>query len=292
MAQFNFPILNGKQLYQKLKEKWLILDVPEADVIHFFDHHSYFQLVMYFQYYWKANEQWEKVFRDGITISKILDDYNFDHELRILLFSQVIHIENSFKNIFCQATCQAIWTTWWTDTNHFIDAKVYEDNIKPVIAEIDKWEYKRSEFIKRYFDKYDDPKYPPFWNMIEVFTFGQIAKMYKFLASSAIKKEVSRMYHLDDYKFANWIKIVVDIRNMCCHHSKMIDKKFTIARVHKIDAMIDGKYDSLYHWCTLIYYFLKIIKPQNDFKEQVLELIKKYHIVNHWFSSNIDTLWN
>ncbi len=83
--------------------------------------------------------------------------------------------------------------------------------------------------------------------MIEVFTFGQIAKMYRFLANHVIKKEVSKMYDLDDDKLSNWIKIVVDIRNMCCHHSKMIDKNFKIAKVNKIESMVDGKNETLYH---------------------------------------------
>lgn len=291
MAQFNFPILTGKQQYEKLKEKWLILNLPESDMIHFFDHHSYFQLVMYFQYYWKANEKWEKIFREGITISKILDDYNFDHELRILLFSQIIHIENSFKNILCQTTCQAMGNLWWVEEVNFRDTRVYNESIKPIMEEIDKWDYRRSEFIEKYFDKYTEPKYPPFWNMLEVFTFGQIVKIYKSLGNNNLRNSISDFYDLNDAKLANWIKIIVDIRNMCCHHSKMLDKNFKIAKVNKIEEMVDGKYESLYHWCTLVYYFLKIIKPQNDFKDQVIELMKKYHIVNHWFPSNIDILW-
>lgn len=292
MAQFNFPILTGKQQYEKLKEKGLILDLPEADVIHFFDHHSYFQLVMYFQYYWKANEKWEKIFREGVTISKILDDYYFDHDLRILLFSQIIHIENSFKNILCQTTCQTMGTLWWTDETNFRDTRVYGESIKPLLDMIDIWDYSKSEFIEKYFDKYDDPKYPPFWNMLEVFTFGQIVKMYKSLNDNTIRNSIGTFYDLNDAKLANWIKIIVDIRNMCCHHSKMLDKNFKIARVNKIESMLDERYETLYHWCTLIYYFLRIIKPENDFKSKVIELIQKYHIVNHGFPQNIDTLWN
>lgn len=59
------------------------------------------------------------------------------------------------------------------------------------------------------------------------------------MSNTAIKKQVSGMYDLDDDKLANWIKIIVDIRNMCCHHSKMLDKKFMIAKVNKIESMVD-----------------------------------------------------
>ncbi|MDR0607611.1 MAG: Abi family protein [Candidatus Peribacteria bacterium] len=38
--------------------------------------------------------------------SVILQDYIFDQQLRILLFTYITHIETSFKNVFCQFACQ------------------------------------------------------------------------------------------------------------------------------------------------------------------------------------------
>lgn len=83
--------------------------------------------------------------------------------------------------------------------------------------------------------------------MLEVFTFGQIVKMYKSLNDNTIRNSIGTFYDLNDAKLANWIKIIVDIRNMCCHHSKMLDKNFKIARVNKIESMLDERYETLYH---------------------------------------------
>jgi len=117
--------------------------------------------------------------------------------------------------------------------------------------------FSKYEHVQKYIDKHQDPKNPPFWNMIEVFTFGQVVKMYRYLADIQIQKDVAKQYNLDERKMWSWMKTLVDVRNICCHHNKLFDKRnWKIARVREIEPILDQKYDTLYHVCCIMHNLL------------------------------------
>ena len=141
-------------------------------------------------------------------------------------------------------------------------------------------------------DKNSQPKNPPFRNMIEVFTLGQVVKMYRYLADLQIKKDIGKQYQLDESKLRSWMKAIVDARNICCHHNKLFDKtNWKIARVKAIEPMLDGRYDTIYHVYCLMYYLLKQIRGDNKFMEDIEVLLHKYPEVNTTFPSNWKELW-
>lgn len=291
MPNFNYPILTPEQQYDNLVSKWLIMDQDKADVVSFLTHHSYFRMMLYFRPYWAADSEGNRQFHEWTTRTRILQDYNFDHEFRILLFSYIIYIENSFKNTFCQLTCQRLGTTRRENASNFNDYQLFVESIQPILSEILLWS-SRHEHVQKYIDKHDDPKNPPFRNMIEVFTLGQVVKMYKYLADLPIKKDIGRQYQLDEAKLRSWMKAVVDARNICCHHNKLFDKKnWKIARVKVIEPMLDQRYDTVYHVCCLMQYLLKKIRVDNGFVSEIDVIIAKYPMVDTSFPANWKQLW-
>lgn len=120
--------------------------------------------------------------------------------------------------------------------------------------------------------------------MIEVFTFGQVVKMYKYLADIQIKKDISKIYGLHESKLWSWMKTIVDARNICCHHNKLFDKtNWKIANVRTIESILDKRNDTIYHVCCLIYYLLQQIKLKNNFIKELKLLLVKYPDVNTTF---------
>lgn len=128
--------------------------------------------------------------------------------------------------------------------------------------------------------------------MIEVFTFGQVVKMYRYLADLQIKKDVGRQYQLDESKLGSWMKAIVDARNICCHHNKLFDKtNWKIARVKAIEPMLDQRYDTIYHVCSLMQYLLKQIRKDDSFVIDVEAMLSKYPEVDTSFPANWKDLW-
>ena len=256
--------------------------------------------MLYFRPYRSADTEGNRTFNEWTNRSRIIQDFDFDHNLRVLLFSYTIYIENSFKNIFCQHTCQKLWNTRWEDKNNFDDPealaegsapKVFVESILPILTGILSG-FSKYEHVQKYIDKHQDPKNPPFWNMIEVFTFGQVVKMYRYLADIQIQKDVAKQYNLDERKMWSWMKTLVDVRNICCHHNKLFDKRnWKIARVREIEPILDQKYDTLYHVCCIMHNLLWKIKAENLFINDIESLLEKYPNVDTTFPSNRKKLW-
>lgn len=292
MDPFVYQILTAEQQYDNLIAKWLLMDQERSEIIFFLRHHSYFKVMLYFRPYRSVNDAGNRRFHDWSTWTRILQDYNFDHDLRITLFSYIIFIENSFKNTLCQLTCQKRWNTRWEDVAHFNDPQVFVESIQPILNEILLWRSKH-EHVQKYIERHIDPKNPPFRNMIEVFTFGQVVKMYRYLADTQIRKEIWKQYQLDESKLWSWMKTLVDARNICCHHNKLFDKtNWKIARVRAIDQMLDQRCDTLYHVCTLMHYLLNQIRVNNTFIHDLDMLFTKYPDVQNSFPENWKELWS
>ena len=169
--------------------------------------------------------------------------------------------------------------------------KVYVESIQPIIDEVH-LKISKHENIQKYIDKGYSPKFPPFRNMIEVFTFGQIVKMYKYLSNTYLKKTISRKYGLDEEKFQNWLKITVDVRNLCCHHNKLFSKRdWKIAHVKVLDSKVNGNFDTLYHVCCVIFYLLSYINPHNNFKDSLQDLLDRYPGVLSSFPDGRQSQW-
>lgn len=119
--------------------------------------------------------------------------------------------------------CQEKGNIRWTDVNNFKDTRVFDDILSPIIQSIDSGTVK-SDFIKKYMAKYTDPIYPPFWNMLEILTFGQISLMYKSVDANH-KKTIASVYTIDNSILENRLQCLVAVRNICCHHNKLYDRQ-------------------------------------------------------------------
>lgn len=184
---FTYEIKTPEEILNLLMQRNLIIDEQEENVIYFFKFHSYFQFMLYMKDFWDKNHN----FNWKITFSEIKDYYLFDKDLRELLFRYIWEIENTFKNIFCFYWCKYLWNTFWIEKENF-NENFNDEKIELIKLSIDKKrkgkslekEHKKivnKDEIKKYIEKYINPKYPPFWNMLEIFTFGEISKLYEFL---------------------------------------------------------------------------------------------------------------
>lgn len=98
---------------------------------------------------------------------------------------------------------------------------IREESLKTIIKILDK------ESVKRYIEKYNDPCYPPIRNIIEELTFGDVT----YLINSVISSVKKRMFHKIDISkdgFESWLKSLVDLRNICCHHWKLYTHSFSL----------------------------------------------------------------
>lgn len=275
--RFNFTIKTAEELYHQLMEKWLVMDRPPEKVIHFLTHHSYFQFMLYF----KKHRNSDHRFLEWTKFSTIRNTYIFDQKLRLALLYYISEIENSFKNIFCQEMCQKKWNIRWTERINFKDVRAFDDILQPIIESIDN-NTSKSDYIKKYTTKYQDPKYPPFWNMLELLSFGQISLIYKSV-EEPYKKRVAWIYSIDNSILENRMQCLVAIRNICCHHNRLYncDNLFPIKipKRYKWQNIFEWNERNLFGVFAIIYYILVQLNLDKKFISEIKILLQNTKIL-------------
>ena len=115
---------------------------------------------------------------------------------------------------------------------------------------------------------------------LEVSSLGLLSKLFANLKRNKQKKEFTRHFGL--YKvelLENWMRSFCDIRNICAHHSRLWNRRFST----HIDIPHNTKYDfitnkrvytnKIYPTLCAMQYILEIINPKNGFKRKLKELM-------------------
>ncbi|AQW90036.1 Abi family protein [Elizabethkingia anophelis] len=210
----------------KLKERGMVLDVPEDKVKEVLLDIGYYRLGFYwhpFEINTESDDRLHK-FQPETRFSTILYLYYLDVDLRHLLIKFINRIELNFRTklIYYCSNKYRDSITW------FVDPKVVA---KEYIKDFDLFyndDFKKTKVIANHHRKNINDKYAPAWKTLEYFTFGGNLKIYKSLLNEEIKQRISNAYAVNDIsKFIKIIETIVFVRNYCAHSSVMFDLRAT-----------------------------------------------------------------
>lgn len=146
-------------------------------------------------------------------------------------------------------------------------------------------EIKRSneDFIKHYYNKYDNPPMPPAWMTLEVLSLGTLSRMYQLLKKSPLKKRIAKEFGLnDDRVLANWLHAIAVWRNCCAHHSRVWNRRSIISvqmPTNADNSFLDSstirtiRPNKIFATLCCIKYISNIISPDSDIKRNILSII-------------------
>ncbi len=181
---------------------------------------------LYFEIF--ENRKRTHVFKPNSTFREVISIYDFDADLRKLIFSTVEYIEIAFRTQLC------LHTSCTTKNSHWqLDETLFDSNFDyPKFKKNCKKEIKRSKktegFIKSYYENYYTPKFPASWMMIEVVSFGAWSRMYNSLNDQSVRKQIAEYFGINPRLLETWIHTIVIMRNFCAHHSRIWNRTFSI----------------------------------------------------------------
>lgn len=154
--------------------------------------------------------------------SDVIKLYYLDVDLRNILLRYLNRIEINFRTnvTYIVSNKYKANNLWFVDpkvmTKKYIDEfgkKVYTSTFK-----------KKNHVIKLHHQKYQDHLYAPAWKTLEFFTFGGIQTLFKNVIDKDVKKEISKIYNVDNVNtFENYMDTIVAIRNVCAHGGVLFD---------------------------------------------------------------------
>ncbi|MBU2912703.1 Abi family protein [Reichenbachiella agariperforans] len=286
---------------EKLKSRGLII-LPEDEAEHHLSHISYYRLG---EYWHSMQEDKEKhLFKANSTFADVMALYNFDRELKLLIFDVIEKIEISLRTQLIYQVSHEHGAWWFQNFELFDDSQALVKTLANLEEELSR---SKDPTIKNHYRKHkDDKRFPPSWKSLEQTSFGSLSKLYGNLKHTVKSKDgVAKFYGAVNHTFLpSWLQSIAQIRNYCAHHSRLWNKNLPGApkllpnppNAWVKDVPQQHEFQKLYVHLCLMKYLLNVVQPENQFTEKLEELMKKYPNVDPFALGlkegwNIEPLW-
>lgn len=127
---------------------------------------SYFRLDNYFHP--MESDKIRHIFRPNSYFENAVDLYEFDRDLRELIFTAIQAIEIALRSKMIHHISLRYGAFWYTNTSLFRDANIHRKCMEQVRLELGRT---REEFIIEHAAKYSEPDVPPVWNIRDYFVW-------------------------------------------------------------------------------------------------------------------------
>lgn len=278
--------LTISQQINQLKNRGLhIEDSDHAE--HFLSHISYYRMA---GYWWPMQNEPKNshIFKANSKFSDVIALYNFDRELRVIIFDAIEKIEISLRTKLIYHLSHE-FGPWW-----FQNLDIYQnvpEAAKTLAVLQEELERSKDIFIKDHNKKHkDDKRFPPAWKTLELTSFGALSRIYGNLKSKITSKDtIAAEFGVVNHTFLpSWLQSIAQIRNYCAHHSRLWNKNLP-GRPKLLsnppndwikDIPIEKEWHMLYIHLCCIKYLLNVVQPKNHFTEQLADLFIKYPSVD------------
>ncbi|MDE2421661.1 MAG: Abi family protein [Gammaproteobacteria bacterium] len=223
-------------------------------------------------------------FKAGTTFEQVLDLYVFDRELRLLVLDAIERIEVTLRTRLAYELAHRHDCHAYMKPTIFKNFKAWAQLVASLIGEIDRAD---EVFIDHYKKTYSQPELPPIWSVSEVMSFGQLSKWYQQLAPMPTRRAIANHFDCDQQQFEGLIQHFVYVRNLCAHHSRLWNRKFTktiakpktkpqgLANQGNFDQTNDSD-RKIYNTLVFIVYFMDKIAPHHSWRTRLLNLLERH----------------
>jgi abortive infection bacteriophage resistance protein len=274
--------LTIKEQIERLKSRGLIFN-NESLAEKYLYNISYYRLRAY-THPFQNNENPDHPFIKFVSFEQIIELYVFDRRLRLLVLNAIEKIEIALRTKIVYEYSLEYGSHWYESQELYKDIQKFHDNRRLLNKEIAR---SSESFIKHYKNKYHKPTNPPAWMSLEVSSLGLLNKMFSNLKNSKVKKQISQEFGLPTPKLlSNWVHSLVEVRNICAHHSRLWNRRFTInvnypqKTTFKFLENKPSRTNKLYAVLCLINYLNMIVSPKSDFVNELKILIHQRSIAS------------
>ena len=228
---YSKPFKEISELLEILKNRRLIINDYQfaTDFLH---NVNYYRLSAYYIPFYES----PNLFKDNVRFEDICNLYEFDKELRGVIFKYLEQIEIILRTKITHNHARKYGAYGYRNDENSLNKayKIRNNSTKTVYDEfMEKVEQETNRsnevFIKHIKEKYKT-NHLPIWALSEILSFGTLTKLYTILPK-ILKKEIANSFHenLDIKVLDNWLLGLTVVRNTCAHHARMWNRKFTIS---------------------------------------------------------------
>jgi abortive infection bacteriophage resistance protein len=233
------PARNIAEQLSLLKDrKMLFRDEEQAS--HFLRNISYYRLK---GYWWDMQQDRSShVFKPNVYFEDVIERYNFDRHLRLILFDAIERIEIALRTKMIYCLSISYGATWYLNSDLFNDQNKHSENVSHLQREFD---YSQEVFIRDHKIKHPNTDAES-WKIMEVASMGTLSKFYKNLnhqlpEKSLIAKGMGLNLHNE---LSSWLEAIVYVRNIIAHHSRLWSRNMVKRPVDNINNPVGLWFDN------------------------------------------------
>ena len=163
-----------------------------------------------------------RTYAKGTNFTDIVALYEFDENLRSLVFKYICHVEQKIRSLISYSFCDAFsenQSAYLNSSNYNISNKNRRD-ISKLISILT---YEANQNTEHSYVVYQRNTYGnvPLWVIMKTLTLGQTSKMYSFMLPS-IKSKASVQYgNITEKELIQYLKVLTVFRNICAHNERL-----------------------------------------------------------------------
>ena len=228
MARQNSPSTNKifktlEEQIEILKNKGLVID-DEYFAKSVLLRENYFFITGYRHLLIRSKN--DKKFLPNANFNELYAIFNFDRQLRNILFKNLLIIENNIKSIFSYQLSKKYgfkekdYLRPSNFTNNPEKFRQVNDLIKKMKRQI-RINGHQHTATKHYQMNYG---YVPLWIVVKVLSFGIVCELYTIMKKED-QIEISEIYKIEPNILAQYLPILANYRNLCAHEDIIYDYK-------------------------------------------------------------------
>ncbi len=273
--------LNIAEQLDLLQSRGLIISNP-VKASQYLYNISYYRLA---GYWWPLqSDKVKHTFKAGATFEMVIHLYNFDAELRLLLFGVIEKIEISLRTKLIYELSHAYGAWWFQQTELFQNVPEHIKSLDKLREEVSR---SKEAFMKEHKKSYKkDGRFPPAWKSLELTSFGGLSKIYGNLKNTIPEKDtIAQSFGAVNHTYLpSWLQSIAHIRNICAHHGRLWNKNLTgtVKLLKKpphhwiTDVPKPHEFQKLYVHLCVMRYLLNTIHPHNQMSKHLQDLFAKY----------------
>ncbi|MDR1172062.1 MAG: Abi family protein [Bacteroidales bacterium] len=244
-------------------------------------------------YWWDMqSDTTQHLFHPDACFEEVLDRYDFDRKLRLILFGGIERIEIAVRTSLIYHLSLAYGGLWYLNPVLFNQTTVNINGINKtvhlwVLDELQK-EFARSQelFIKDHQRRY--PGQPAdAWKILEVASLGTLSKLYKNLKINLPERSLiaNKMGINSPHVFSGWLESIAYIRNIIAHHSRLWSRTMVKRPGMQLNnpqgawfsqPLRQGQIDKPFSTISCMVYLCSFLSRPQDMKRDIINLISAY----------------
>ncbi len=184
---------------------------------------SYYRLSAY-AYPFRQHDD-RNSFQPGTTFERIVQLYEFDRRLRLVLLDAIERVEVALRTRITYEFAHRHGPFGHHDPTKFEPWFRHDEWLSRLDKEVDQ---SKETFVQHYRGKYDGFPRVPLWMATEVMSFGALTLLYKGCQRD-LRAEIAAVFGCHESVLATWLLCVSYVRNLCAHHCRVWNRDLSLA---------------------------------------------------------------